>query len=454
MSLFRKFLGSNQQEGGAGKGPVVRGTPPPGHQSMGAQLQRKFAKGVQYNMKIVIKGDRNVGKTCLFLRLQGQKFVEEYLPTDEIQVASIHWNYKTTDDVVKVEVWDVVDKGRKRKKLDGLKIDHGELEEDQQELCLDAEFIDVYKGTQGVILVYDITKQWTFTYVEREIEKIPTHIPILVLGNHRDMGHHRTVLEDKAHYFVRHLERPEGAAHVRYAESSMRNSFGLKYIHKFLNLPFLQLQKETLQKQLELNAEDMASTVEELDILEESEEQNYDVFIEALSSKRREQQEKVSQKTEDQPGKQETQSQSKPNSLPLNVPRSVSAPAIPKATTAVEATSPEPTLSPTQQHAPVSSPFLETQTNNKTKTKVEEKQEQKQGLFSRIFRNKPTSGPQKSSLPTGGDGDHGGLNTAPVQNVEDFVPDGGELDASFLDDAKDTSDSTKPGTRKNLDSDR
>lgn len=156
-------------------------------------------------MKIILKGDRNVGKSCLYHRLQGQKFVEEYIPTEEIQVASIQWNYKATDDVVKVEVWDVVDRGRRRKKVDGLKMDNGIIDGIIEEPALDAEFLDVYKGTNGVIVMFDITKTWTFDYIQRELPKIPINIPVIVLGNHCDMSHHRTINPDKVLYFIESL---------------------------------------------------------------------------------------------------------------------------------------------------------------------------------------------------------------------------------------------------------
>ena len=49
-----------------------------GINSMNAALQRKFARGVHYNLKLLLRGDRNTGKSCLFKRLQVKWFWQEF----------------------------------------------------------------------------------------------------------------------------------------------------------------------------------------------------------------------------------------------------------------------------------------------------------------------------------------------------------------------------------------
>lgn len=258
--------------------PGIAGSP------MSGSLQKKFSRGVNYNMKIIIKGDRNVGKSCLFKRLQGGGFVESYTPTEEIQVASIQWSFKTTEDIVKVEVWDVVDKGKARPRNSGLKLSI--VAGLPEAPALDAEFLDVYKGTHGVILMMDVTKSWTFDYVTREIPKIPPEIPILLLGNHCDMAHHRVVSIGQAQNLVETIceKRP---SEVIYSESSMRNGFGLRLLHKFLGLPFLRLQKEAYVALMDQNKRDIEICEMELSEFLQSDDADYNSFLNKLSDKRR-----------------------------------------------------------------------------------------------------------------------------------------------------------------------
>eukprot|EP00462_Mataza_sp_D1_P018722 CAMPEP_0175144206 /NCGR_PEP_ID=MMETSP0087-20121206/13977_1 /TAXON_ID=136419 /ORGANISM="Unknown Unknown, Strain D1" /LENGTH=441 /DNA_ID=CAMNT_0016428597 /DNA_START=37 /DNA_END=1358 /DNA_ORIENTATION=+ len=86
-----------------------------GIKKMDANIARKLQQGgPRYSMKCVIRGDKETGKSTFMRRLQGGDFTAEHRPTPEIQTAHINWNYKATDEVVMVEVWDVVDKGKSR----------------------------------------------------------------------------------------------------------------------------------------------------------------------------------------------------------------------------------------------------------------------------------------------------------------------------------------------------
>ncbi|GES87397.1 rab-like protein 6 [Rhizophagus clarus] len=254
-------------------------------------MQGKFQKGVQYNMKIIIRGDIRTGKSTLFNRLQGYPFKEEYITTPQIEVANIQWKYNQTSDIIKVEIWDVVDKGinptpiNRRPNLSdgtGLKIENNqgpvtptsparlapELSPDQ--LALDAATINVYRNTHGVILMFDITKNWTFDYAVKELKAIPEHMPILLLGNFGDLSSQRAITKSQIYQSIAECNRLRVTEYppanmVRYVETSMLTGFGLEYIYKYLGIPFLQLQKDILRQQLELKTKELATLLDTLD---------------------------------------------------------------------------------------------------------------------------------------------------------------------------------------------
>ncbi|CAN7992795.1 unnamed protein product [Ixodes hexagonus] len=490
LTALKKLVGNNEASGG-------KHQPPSGMQTMEQSLQKRFARGVQYNMKLVIRGDRNVGKSCLLLRLQGQRLKEEYQPSEEIQArrlqmaqisitaSFIQWSYKATDDVVKVEVWDVVDKGKKRRHIEGLKLDNVSSPEASvpEEPALDAEFIDVYKGTNGVIMMLDITKQWTFDYVQRELPKVPDNIPVLVLANHLDMKHHRNITEDQVRFYVESIERPPGSAQIRYAESSLRNGFGLKFLYKWFNLPFLQLQRESLLLQLERNAHETDATNEELDILQESEEQNYDLFAEALNNRRRQVADQLSSASKfaeaasqqtmvngmpssattvnlaSETGKSPRVPQAAPPPRSISVPSSLGAQEAKRQATLKGATKAQaPTfaaavVSPkmgSQQageaaRSPTGDNSAKSHATSSSTTGASSTPTKQGGLMSKLFKKAERDDPivvqaNVHAPPTGVP------SAGPVSNVDDFVPDDGDANfSSFLDD-RDPDGGTTPST--------
>lgn len=52
----------------------------------------------------------------------------------------------------------------------------------------------------------------TFNYILRELPKVPTHVPVCVLGNYRDMGEHRVILPGDVRDLIDNLNRWEPSA--------------------------------------------------------------------------------------------------------------------------------------------------------------------------------------------------------------------------------------------------
>jgi len=143
---------------------------------------------------------------------------------------------------------------------------------------LDASVIDVYKGTNAVVIMMDPIKPWTFDYVKKEMKKIPQTIHTLLIVNFKDEISKRLVSEREIKEYVATIERDN----FYYIEASMKDCFGLRPVYTFLNLPFLQIQKNTILERLKRSEEEFVTAKDELRIL--TEKADYKKYLEELKS--------------------------------------------------------------------------------------------------------------------------------------------------------------------------
>ncbi|EWM24659.1 gtp-binding protein parf [Nannochloropsis gaditana] len=276
---------------------------------MDGALQKKLGKGVAHNLKIIIRGERGSGKSALLSRLKGQPFTSSvYEPTPEIETATINWSAKEDGAVVKVEIWDVVDKGLGRRgslignnvrgtgtvahdgggdpdALAGLPLDvpvhaqrghHAGASGSHAFGVLDATIVDVWKGSHGGIFMMNPFSSTALQYVQKQLAEVPRGIPVLLLANFRDLllddtQEGRKLEEDtkhegesveaapvrprRVHFNLRDLQEvsAEQTAQGRTCHAfacSMQNCFGLAQLYAYLNIPFLAMKGDVLERQL------------------------------------------------------------------------------------------------------------------------------------------------------------------------------------------------------------
>lgn len=169
-----------------------------------------------YLMKFIIIGDTGVGKSCLSVQYSENRFVHSHDITIGVEFNSkriILTDENNKDNIIKIQIWDTAGQ--------------------EQFISITRSY---YRGSAGVLVVFDITRRETFLNIKnwfREIDKnADDGCKILLIGNKSDLKERRQVSFEEANKLAKEYD-------VSYVETSAKNYENVEFI-------FNKLAKEIL----------------------------------------------------------------------------------------------------------------------------------------------------------------------------------------------------------------
>ena len=164
-----------------------------------------------YQFKILLLGDSSVGKTCFFLRFTDDYFNENYLSTIGMDTVSIDITHqdKTTyeEKLIRLTITDTAGQDRFRSIVSSY-----------------------YRGSNGLLLLFDITNKDTFNHVNDWISQIHSHVnknevKIILVGNKIDLQSKREVTFEEAKALA-------DSHRIPYMEASAKDNINVESIFK------------------------------------------------------------------------------------------------------------------------------------------------------------------------------------------------------------------------------
>jgi Ras-related protein Rab-1A len=146
--------------------------------------------------KLLLIGDSGVGKSCLLLRFADDTYTESYISTIgvDFKIRTIEINGKS----IKLQIWDTAGQERFR--------------------TITSSY---YRGAHGIIVVYDVTDQASFSNVKQWLQEIDRYacenVNKLLVGNKCDLTTKKVVDYNTAKEFADGLGIP-------FLETSAKNS--------------------------------------------------------------------------------------------------------------------------------------------------------------------------------------------------------------------------------------
>ena len=149
--------------------------------------------------KILLLGDSEVGKSCFLMRYSENVFIENYITT-----IGLDYKLKTvkldTGKTIKVQLWDTAGQDKYRTIAK-----------------------NYYKGSHGILLLYDITKQSSFDNIREWVRDIKEEVSekaiIFLIGNKIDIEDQRKISKEKGEELAEEFKIPFFEASAKSGEN-------------------------------------------------------------------------------------------------------------------------------------------------------------------------------------------------------------------------------------------
>ncbi|XP_062617273.1 ras-related protein Rab-35-like [Saccostrea cucullata] len=185
-----------------------------------------MAREYDHLFKLLIIGDSGVGKSSLLLRFSDNTFSGTYITT-----IGVDFKIRTVDvngEKVKLQIWDTAGQERFR--------------------TITSTY---YRGTHGVIVVYDVTSGESFANVKRWLHEIDQNCDVvnrILVGNKDDDSDRKVVLTQDAQRFADQMG-------IQLFETSAKENKNVEEMFLAITKLVLATKKEQMKKAAEQPAE-------------------------------------------------------------------------------------------------------------------------------------------------------------------------------------------------------
>ena len=196
--------------------------------------------------KIVLIGDTSVGKTNMLSRYISNEYNPNSQSTIGVELSTK--NYIFDNNEVKVQIWDTAGQEKYR--------------------SITSSY---YKGAQGCLLVYDITRKETFDNIDKWFSELKnssnSDITAILIGNKCDLSNERKVTTEEA-------QKKAKLLNMAFMETSALDGSNIDKAFSELVSNVYQKNKQNFNNEIKVILEDKGEEIEQQGIEEKKKNSN------------------------------------------------------------------------------------------------------------------------------------------------------------------------------------